>query len=108
MFARTTLFEIDTMRISLDDAEKAFVEDVVPAIRQQPGYQGVYVMRTPEGKGMVITLWDSEAAAQSGLESGYYQEQVGKFVTFMKQPPGREHYEVAYADAPHPSVVRNR
>ena len=32
MFARVTLFEIDTLRISLDDALKRFQEMVIPEI----------------------------------------------------------------------------
>lgn len=100
MFARTTLFEVDTLRMPLEDAERLFQEQVLPLIKHQPGFTGVYVMRTPEGKGMVLTLWDNEQAAQSGIESGYYQEQIAKFITFMRQPPGREHYEVIVAEVP--------
>jgi heme-degrading monooxygenase HmoA len=100
MFGRTTLFEIDTLRISLEEAERVFLQEVVPRIRQQPGYKGLYVMRTSEGKGVVLTLWESEEAAQSGIESGYYQEQLSRFVTFMRQPPGRDQYEVILAEAP--------
>lgn len=94
MFARATLFEIDTVRTTVDDAQRLFDEQVLPLVQQQPGFVGVYVMRTPEGKGMILTLWKDEQAAQAGIESGYYQAQVAKFVTFMRQPPGREHYEV--------------
>ena len=100
MFARTTLFEVDTLRMPLQDAERLFQEQVLPLIKHQPGFAGVYVMRTPEGKGMVLTLWDNEQAAESGIESGYYQEQIAKFITFMRQPPGREHYEVIVAEVP--------
>jgi heme-degrading monooxygenase HmoA len=97
MFARVTLFEIDTLRTTIDDVQRLFDEEVLPLVEQQPGFAGCYVLRTPEGKGMVITLWQSEEAARSGIESGYYQEQLAKFVTFMRQPPGREHYEVVDA-----------
>jgi heme-degrading monooxygenase HmoA len=107
MFARITLFEIDTLRMPLDEAERLFEEQVAPLIRHQPGFKGLYVMRTPEGKGMVLTLWENEQAAQTGIESGYYQEQIAKFITFMRQPPGREHYEVIHAElAPGAEAVR--
>ena len=97
MFARVTPFEIDTLRISLVEAERLFDERVVPNLRQQPGLAGFYVMRTAEGKGLVITLWDTEEAANAGIGSGYYAEQVAQFVTFMRQPPGRDQYEVVRA-----------
>ncbi len=94
MFARVTLFEVDRRRTRIEDAEKLFDDQVLPLLEQQPGFSGYYVMRTPAGKGMVLTLWDNERAARSGIENGYYQAQVAKFVTFLRQPPGREHYEV--------------
>jgi heme-degrading monooxygenase HmoA len=100
MFARVTPFEIDTVRIPLSEAERLFDEQVVPRLEEQPGLTGFFVMRTPEGKGLVVSLWQTEAAAQAGLASGYYEEQVRKFVTFMRQPPGREHYEVIRAKLP--------
>jgi heme-degrading monooxygenase HmoA len=100
MFARVTLFEIDTTRLPLQEGERIFTEQALPRVRQQEGFRGVYLMRTPEGKGMVLTLWEGEEAAQRGIESGFYQEQVGTFVTFMRQPPGREQYEVVLVDLP--------
>jgi hypothetical protein len=55
---------------------------------------GVILMRTPDGHGQLISFWDSEESAKAGLISGFYQEQVSKFLTVMRQPPGREQYEV--------------
>ena len=98
MFARVTLFEIDTLRISLDNALEQFKELIVPEARKQEGYEGMYVMRTPEGKGLVMSLWASEEAATAGLMSGYYEEQVAKFVTLFRSPAGREGYEVVFAE----------
>ncbi len=100
MFARVTLFEIDTLRISLDDALEQFKELIVPEARKQEGYEGMYVMRTPEGKGVIMSLWASEKAAAAGVTSGYYDEQVAKLVAMFRAPPGREHYEVVFAEAP--------
>ena len=100
MFARVTLFEIDTLRMSLDNALEQFKELIVPEARKQEGYQGMYVMRTSEGKGLIMSLWASEEAAVTGVTSGYYDEQVAKFMTVFRTPPGREHYEVIFTDAP--------
>ena len=100
MFARVTLFEIDTLRISLDDALEQFKELIVPEAQKQEGYEGMYVMRTPEGKGVIMSLWASEEAAAGGVTSGYYAEQVAKFMAVFRAPPGREHYEVVFAEAP--------
>ena len=100
MFARVTLFEIDTLRTSLDDALEQFKELIVPEARKQEGYEGMYVMRTPEGKGVIMSLWASEEAAAAGVTSGYYDEQVAKFMALFRAPAGREHYEVVFAEAP--------
>ncbi len=100
MFARVTLFEIDTLRISLDDALEQFKELIVPAARKQEGYEGMFVMRTPEGKGLIMSLWSSEEAATAGMSSGYYDEQVAQFMAVFRAPAGREGYEVVFAEAP--------
>lgn len=100
MFARVTQFEIDTLRINLDDALERFRDMILPALRNQPGYQGVSVMRNTEGQGLLISFWDSEASARAGTESRFYDEQVGKFLTFYKQPPGREDYELVFTELP--------
>ncbi|UCC59343.1 MAG: antibiotic biosynthesis monooxygenase [Dehalococcoidia bacterium] len=99
MYARVTPFEIDTLRISLDEALEQFEALIVPEARKQEGYKGMYVMRTPEGKGLIMSLWSSEEAATAGVTSGYYDEQVAKFVTVFRAPPGREGYEVVFAEA---------
>ena len=100
MFARVTLLEIDTLRISVDAAVERFKEMVLPEMRKQEGYEGVYLLRTPEGKGLVMTLWASQEAAVRTVESGFYDEQIAKLMSVFRAPPGREHYEVAFADVP--------
>jgi hypothetical protein len=94
MHARVTTFEIDTLRTSIAEALKRFQELVMPELQKQPGYRGIQVLTTPDGKGLLLSFWDSAASAQQGIESGYYMEQVSKLVMFMRQPPGRDHYEV--------------
>lgn len=94
MQARVTLFEIDTLRINLADALELFKERVLPRLRAQPGCEGVMAMRTPEGKGMLLSFWSSAESADEGLRSGFYDEQVAEFTMFLRQPPDRQHYEV--------------
>ena len=100
MFARVTQFEIDTVAISLDAALARFKEVVLPGLQRQPGYVGSSLMRTQLGKGVLITYWTSAATAEAGVESGFYAKQVDTFVTFYRQPPGREHYEVVFMEQP--------
>jgi heme-degrading monooxygenase HmoA len=102
MIARVTLAEIDAVRMSVDQAVTLFRESVVPALREQEGYEGVYVLLSDEGKVLAVTFWDSEEAADAGIEGGrsFYAEQIEKFVTLYRSPPGREMYNVVLADAP--------
>jgi heme-degrading monooxygenase HmoA len=46
------------------------------------------------GKGISITLWESEQDAIANEKTGYYQQQVGRFKDFFTKPPVQEGYEV--------------
>jgi heme-degrading monooxygenase HmoA len=102
MVARATNAEIDPVRMSVGEAIELFRVSVVPALREQEGYEGVYVLLSPEGKALVLTLWADEEAAEAGLAGGrsFYAEQVEKFVTVYRSPPGRELYDVVLAETP--------
>ncbi len=96
MFARVTLLEIDTMRVGIDEAASLFREQVMPRMREEDGYQGVVALVTPEGKGMIVTFWDTEEEAADA--SGFASEELERNMTLFRSPPGRELYEVASAD----------
>jgi heme-degrading monooxygenase HmoA len=102
MIARVTTADIDAVRMSIDDAVAVFRESVLPALREQPGYEGSYVLLSPEGKALVLTFWESEEDADAGLAGArsFYAEQVAKFATIYRSPPGRDAYEVVVAEAP--------
>ena len=89
MQARVTQFEIDTLRISLRDAVELFRERVLPRLRAHPECEGVMALSTPEGKGMLLSFWQTAEAADKAVESGFYDEQVAEFTMFLRQPPGR-------------------
>ena len=93
MFARLTIVQIKSDK--LDEAVKVYAESVAPAAKSQKGNVGAYLLVDREaGKGVSITVWDSEADAIANEQSGYYQEQVGKFKDMFAAPPVREGYEV--------------
>ncbi len=102
MIARATNAEIDPVRMSIDQAVELFRDSVVPALHEQAGYEGVFVLVSPEGQALVLTFWESEEAADVGLEGSrsFYAEQVEKFVTLYKAPPGRDTYQVVLAEEP--------
>jgi hypothetical protein len=98
MYSRVTLLEVDTMRTSTAEALGLFTEDVLPALQEQDGYEGVLVLTTPEGKGMIVSFWESEEAADAA--AAFATGAVEQHLTLFRAPPGREHYEVAFADLP--------
>jgi heme-degrading monooxygenase HmoA len=98
--ARTTLLEIDTLRISLDAAVEVFEVEVMPELRKQPGFLGVYGLSTPQGRAMLVSFWETEDQAEAGVETGWYPEVLAQYTTFFRTPPGREHYEVRFAEPP--------
>jgi heme-degrading monooxygenase HmoA len=103
MIARVTLAEIDAVRTSVSRAVEVFNESVLPELAVQEGYEGCYVLATPEGKALVMTFWTDEAAAEAGIASGHYAAQVEKFVTLIRAAPGRQAYEVLVARPPVPA-----
>lgn len=98
MYSRVTLLEIDTMRAAPADAAALFEAEVMPQLRELEGFVGAVVLATPEGKGMVVTVWETEEAVRAS--AGFAATQVERFVTLYAAPPGREYYEVLYADMP--------
>jgi heme-degrading monooxygenase HmoA len=100
MVARVTLAEVDSVRMSMHAAVELYRTSVLPELHERDGYEGGYVLTTPEGKALVMTFWSTEEAAAAGLDSGHYAAQVAKFVTLFRSTPGRETYDVAIAEAP--------
>jgi len=100
MVARATMAEIDAVRMSVDGAVALFRASVVPALEEQPGFEGAYVLVSKAGLALVLTFWSSEEEAEAGVESGFYDDQVRKFVTIYRAPPGRDVYDVVLAEAP--------
>jgi heme-degrading monooxygenase HmoA len=100
MHARLTLLEIDTVRGTVAAAVDLFEREVLPELRAQPGYRGVFVLTTPEGKAALVSLWDTEEQADAGAPTGFYADTLERYVTLFAAPPGRERYEVLVADVP--------
>ena len=93
MFARVTVVQIKLDRF--DESVKLYEESVVPAAKAQKGYRGAYLLSDRKtGKSLSISVWDSEEDAIANEQTGYYQEQVGKFKDLFAAPPVQEGYEI--------------
>ena len=102
MVARVTLAEIDPVRQDPRRAIERFENDLIPALHEQEGYEGCYVLLSEEGKALVVTLWSSEQDAEATAASGFYESQIEKLsdFVFFRSSPGREGYDVVVADLP--------
>jgi heme-degrading monooxygenase HmoA len=100
MYARVTLLELDPVRVSVGDAVRMYEAEVLPKLRAQDGYEGAYVLTTPDGRALLMTLWASEDAATRSSAQALYSEQLERYMTLFRAAPGRERYEVALADVP--------
>ena len=100
MHARVTQLEIDTTRIDMDEAVRLFRAEVLPALRDQEGYDGTYVLANPDGKALLLTFWESEEAAEAHAPTGQYSEHLARFAAIFRAPPGRGRYAVLVADQP--------
>jgi hypothetical protein len=98
MYARVTLLTIDTDRVAVADAVAELRRHTLPLLRAQPGYRGIYVLATPEGKGLLLSLWENENQAAIDAGSGFYSEELAHFTTMFRSPPGRDRYEVVLVD----------
>jgi heme-degrading monooxygenase HmoA len=94
MHARVTIVTVQPGK--LDEAIKVSRDSIMPAAKKQKGFKE-YLLLTDRntGKGMTITLWNTEADMSAGEGSGFYREQVAKAAPFFAGPPTLEHYEVS-------------
>ncbi len=93
MFARLGMFQYNIDK--LDEAVKRYEDRVIPALKSQKGYRGAYLLSDRKaGKGVSMTLWDSEEDCIADEQSGQFQERTSWFQDFFTVPPVREGYEV--------------
>jgi len=107
MVVRATLAEIDLVRQGPRRAIETFELSVLPALHEQEGYEGCYVLLSQDGKALVLTFWSSDETARASRLSGFYQAQIEKLsdFVFFQAPPGREAYDVVVADPPAVAVA---
>lgn len=93
MYARVAQVKIQSERI--DEAIEIYQRSVVPALEGQPGFKGALLLTQPEsGRGISITLWETEGHRTAGEVGGFYQEQIARFAGMFTETPVREAYEV--------------
>jgi quinol monooxygenase YgiN len=94
MYARVVTVQYQPGKI--DEGLQIFLNSIMPAARQQPGYKGALALgdRTT-GKAIAIGLRETAADMQATETSGYLQEQFAKVAPLVVGAPVVEVYEVS-------------
>src|SRR5579871_5140050 len=78
----------------MDEALQVYRESILPALKQQPGFNGVIaLMSHPTDAAPSITLWETEADLQTGATSGHLQDQLAKVAPYLASAPAVETFE---------------
>lgn len=93
MFARVTVSQVSPKRV--DESIRYAREQIIPKAKAMTGFKaGYWLADRKTGKGVTITLWETEAAERaSQATAGQIREQVQK--AFGTQMLSVEAYEVA-------------
>ena len=94
MFARVTFSQVSPDKI--DEAVGVLRDSLLPDARQQRGYKGYLLLGDrATGKGISITLWETESDREaSDQPSEYYREVMARVTPFFTAQPVVEYYDV--------------
>ena len=93
MYARVTTIHVKEDKV--EEAVQLYKESVLPAAKKQKGFRGVLLLTdAATGRGMSITLWDTEKEASVNEQNLYYQNQLVKVLPYFSNPPVREGFDV--------------
>jgi heme-degrading monooxygenase HmoA len=94
MFARVTRTTFDPKRI--DELEPVVREQVLPAMQQMAGFQGMWALADREtGAGLTFSLWESEEAMRAS-EAAADQVRSGAAASAGADVAAVERYEVVF------------
>ena len=94
-FSRIVTGQIDPQ--NHDEAFSLFMDDIIPAAREQEGFRGANLFTNPKtGKFIATTIWKTEKDMLSSDKSGYLQQQLDKVARLFTEPPVIEYFDVLY------------
>ena len=99
MYASVTQFTVPHFGDDFDIAQEMFGRKVLPELRKQTGYEGSYFLRTDRGEGILVILWEDEAAANASESGGPMAEQMELFIPYLGTiREGKKRFIVGLAD----------
>lgn len=100
MHARVTELKVDLDVTTVVDALTRFRAAVLPSLQEQPGYRGIYVLGTPAGDGLLVSLWATEDAARADHQDDWYYQVMRDLATLLRERPSQATYQVLASDLP--------
>jgi heme-degrading monooxygenase HmoA len=93
MYARVIQFSLKAE--SITEAIDYFQNSVGPALKEMDGFKNSRMLTNPStNKGLMVTLWESEAHRQGAETSGFLQDVLQKMGGYFAGPPTIDYYEV--------------
>ncbi|WP_080056891.1 antibiotic biosynthesis monooxygenase family protein [Spirosoma aerolatum] len=93
MYARIIQFPLKPE--SIDEAVSYFQNTVGPALQNHEGFQSSRMLSNSEtNKGLMVTLWDTEANRQAAETNGFLQGVIKHMSNYFAGPPIIDYYEV--------------
>lgn len=93
MYVRVITVEWQADR--LDEAAAFFRDEVSMALKTQPGFANTRMLvDRATGKGMMVTVWKSEAELRASESSGFLKEQLAHLSQFFTTAPSVDRYEI--------------
>ncbi|WP_216320623.1 antibiotic biosynthesis monooxygenase family protein [Deinococcus aestuarii] len=94
MHARIVTVQIRPGKMS--GAVSIYRDLVLPLLRAQPGFCEARLLTDARtGRGLLLTLWASEAEMHAAEARGVFHEEIARFQPVLGAPPSREDYEVS-------------
>lgn len=89
MFAR--VMHVQSKPGKLEEIADLFQASVLPVLKQQDGFISSVLLTDPTcGKGMSITIWQTEDALKASAGNGFLMEQIRKVAPLLEAPPVTE------------------
>ncbi|AUD03985.1 antibiotic biosynthesis monooxygenase family protein [Spirosoma pollinicola] len=94
MYARVIQFPLKSE--SIPDAINYFRDSVGPALKELDGFKNSRMLTNPvDNKGLMVTIWESEAARQAAESSGFLQDILKHMSNYFAGAPTVDYYEVS-------------
>ena len=81
-----------------DKTNEIFRHSILPAIKQQQGFEGAIQCINQQGEGVVVSLWESQEEEALSAREQMYLEQISKFKEVFTKPQVRHTGEVRAHD----------